>query len=267
MGFFGRGGTPVVDLHDLGVHLQPVADFVFGRKHRPVIGEGQIGQMVIPDRVVQTEGFVTVAPAVAGACIFFHHDGGHTEAAQTRGQHDAALAAADDQHIRLFGVAQAGLLFLAQLQPTLAVLVRPVLGAFDTVIALFLFKAFELGHGGEQRPGFAAFQAQMAQAACHTRFKREPRIHHTIGFGGLALQCKVRRLHIFQAGGQHVSHSRMTLLGANVPGERDQIAPITIGLKQRCDFGGLAAGQGFFKRGKPSRGLLRWRTAHTSAFL
>ena len=135
-------------------------------------------------------------------------------------------------------------------------LVRTVLSAFDAVCAFFLFEAFELGHGGQQRPSLARLQSQMTQPACHACFKGEPRVHHTIGFGGLALQRKVRRLHIFQTGRQHVGNGSMTFLGANIPGERDQIAPITIGVKQRRDLIGLATGECFFKSGQPSGSLL-----------
>src|ERR1700739_2064624 len=39
----GRLG-PVIQLHHLGVHFQPIADLVLGREHRPVLGEIDVGQ-------------------------------------------------------------------------------------------------------------------------------------------------------------------------------------------------------------------------------
>ena len=52
---FGGGAGPIVQLHDLGVEFQPVADLVFRRKDRPVLREIDIGQVVVPDGVVQAE--------------------------------------------------------------------------------------------------------------------------------------------------------------------------------------------------------------------
>ena len=58
----GFGLRPVIQLHDPGVHFQPVADLVLRREYRPVIGEGQVGQVVVPDRVMQAERLVALAP-------------------------------------------------------------------------------------------------------------------------------------------------------------------------------------------------------------
>ena len=52
---FAFGGAPIVELHHLGVHFQPVADLVLGREDRPMIRERQIGQMVVPDGIMQAE--------------------------------------------------------------------------------------------------------------------------------------------------------------------------------------------------------------------
>ena len=62
---------PVGDLHHLGVGLQPVGDLVLRREDRPVVGELHVGQVVVPDRVVQAQRLVAAAPLVAragGAC-------------------------------------------------------------------------------------------------------------------------------------------------------------------------------------------------------
>src|SRR5437868_2294818 len=81
VGVFGRGAGPVVQLHDLSVHLQPVADFVLGRKYWPVLREIDVWQMIVPDRVVQAERLVAVAPGIAGTVIFLNDDGGYAELA------------------------------------------------------------------------------------------------------------------------------------------------------------------------------------------
>ena len=57
--------------------------------------------MVVPDRVMQAERFIAVAPGIAGAFVFLDDDGGHAELAQPRAERDAALAASDDEHIGL----------------------------------------------------------------------------------------------------------------------------------------------------------------------
>ena len=96
---FGR--SPVVELHHPGIHLQPIAHLVLRREHRPVVRERQVGQVVVPDRVVQHERLVAVPPRVAGARVLLQDDGRHAEALQPRAERDAALSAADDDAIGL----------------------------------------------------------------------------------------------------------------------------------------------------------------------
>ena len=76
--FAGRG-SPVIELHDLGVHLEPVADLVLGREDRPVRWKRQIGQVVVPDRIMEAERLVALAPAIAGALVELDDDGRHAE--------------------------------------------------------------------------------------------------------------------------------------------------------------------------------------------
>ena len=92
---------PVRHLHHPGVELQPVADLVLGREHRPVLRERQVRQVVVPDRVVQAQRLVALAPLVARPLVAVDDDGGHPELAQPRAERDAALSAADDQRVRL----------------------------------------------------------------------------------------------------------------------------------------------------------------------
>ena len=60
------GVGPVVQLHHPRVGLEPVGDLVLGGEHRPVVRELDVGQVVVPDRVVQAERLVPAAPLVAG---------------------------------------------------------------------------------------------------------------------------------------------------------------------------------------------------------
>ena len=96
---------PVVELHQRAVGLEPVAHLVLGRVDRPVLWKGQVRQVVIPDRVVQTQRLVSVAPGIAWAFVAIDDQGGHAQALQARAQAQAALAATDDQAIGLLGVA------------------------------------------------------------------------------------------------------------------------------------------------------------------
>ena len=102
----GGRGAPVVELHHPRVHLQPVADLVLRREHRPVLGELDVRQVVVPDRVVQAERLVALAPGVAGALVALDDDRRHAELAQPRAERDAALAAADDHDLGLGLVAE-----------------------------------------------------------------------------------------------------------------------------------------------------------------
>src|SRR6185437_8277075 len=72
-GLTGRR-APVVELHDLRVHLEPVADLVLRREHRPVRRERKIRQMVVPDWVVQRERLVALAPRVTWPLVALHDD-------------------------------------------------------------------------------------------------------------------------------------------------------------------------------------------------
>ncbi|MDT4858320.1 hypothetical protein FQZ97_927840 [compost metagenome] len=59
---FDCGPCPVVQFHDFGVEFQPIADLVLWRENRPIFREVNIRQMIVPDRVMQTERLVALAP-------------------------------------------------------------------------------------------------------------------------------------------------------------------------------------------------------------
>src|SRR3546814_12840399 len=78
-----------------------------------MVGERQIGHVVVPDGVVQAERLVALAPGIARPLVLLDDDGGNAEALQPRAQRDAALAAADDDALGLARMAE--LRFLARL--------------------------------------------------------------------------------------------------------------------------------------------------------
>jgi hypothetical protein len=62
--------------------------------------------MIIPNRIVQAERLVTLAPAVARPFVFFDDDGRHIELAQPGSECDAALTTTNDDAIGLTRVAE-----------------------------------------------------------------------------------------------------------------------------------------------------------------
>ncbi|MCY1209700.1 hypothetical protein D9M72_213620 [compost metagenome] len=230
-------GRPVVELHDLGVHLQPIADLVLGREDRPVLGEGDVGQVVVPDRVVQAQRLVALSPAIAGALVLFDDEGGYVQLAQARAQRDAALAAADDEHVGLGLVAEFGGLLLALFQPGLAGPAAAVLGALGPAHAARLLVALEFGHGGQQRPDLAVLDADVAVAAGQVGLDLDPALQQAavVGHGLLGVAAEAHRLHLRQLAPQHVADLALPFQGAQVPGEQHQVAPIAFVLEQSGD--------------------------------
>jgi hypothetical protein len=171
----------------------------------------------------------------------------HAQPAQPRAQRDAALPAADDQHIGLHAEAQRGCSSSAPLGPGLAARVHAVLGTLDAVRALLLLEALQLDHGGQQRPGRPLIRRRWPGRAT-AGLEGEPGVGHAVGFGGVAFSCQwpgatsaSRACSMARIGGR-------ALLGADVPGEarpgrasssRRRTAP----RRRRCRG---AAGLGFF---------------------
>src|SRR6202000_1319523 len=83
----GRG-VPVAEFQALRVHLEPVADLVLRREHRPARRERNVGQVVVPDWVVQREGLVALAPRVTRSLVALEDDRRDPKLAQPRTQRD-----------------------------------------------------------------------------------------------------------------------------------------------------------------------------------
>src|SRR5262249_20585164 len=151
--------------------------------------------MVVPDRIVQAERLVALAPTVAGPFVLLDDDGRHIELAQARAERDAALPASDDDAIGLARDAEFGGLFLAPLFPRDAFAIGAVFYAHGPVETLRFLIAFQFGHGGEQRPDLAVLQADVAEAARRIGLKLNPALDQSVGVGRvLAIgDCPVRR--------------------------------------------------------------------------
>ena len=246
-----RRGAPVVQLHHPRVHLEPVGDLVLGREHRPMVGKRDVRQVVVPDRVVQAERLVALAPRVTGTLVTLDDDGRHAELAQARAERDPALSAADDHDLRLDLVADPLGLDAAPFEPGEAVAVGAVLDAVRPRGAARLLVALELAQRGEQRPRIAVPQPQVPVAATGLGLERDPRLRHALGLGGRLggrEPARPRR-------GERVVEQVLHALGAfdrlDVPGERDEVAP-EAGLQEQLRCGlGVAAREGLLEARQP----------------
>src|SRR6476660_9918828 len=121
--------------------------------------------MIIPNRIMQAEGLVTLAPAVAGLFVFLDDDRRHIELAQPCPECDATLAATNDDAVGLTRVAEFICFRLALFLPCFSIAFGAVFRHHRTVEANGLFMSLELAHGRQQRPYPAVLQADVAKAA------------------------------------------------------------------------------------------------------
>jgi len=68
--------------------------------------------------------------------------------------------------------------------------------------------------------------------AAGSRLEAEPGLDDAIVFARFPLQCPVARLYRWQCPLQHRANGVPALQRVQVPGERDQVAPVTIRLEQ-----------------------------------
>jgi hypothetical protein len=66
-----------------------------------VIGEGQIGEVIEKDRIMEVEAAIALAPGIAGLLMRVDHQCRHVQALEPRRERQPVLSAADDQAIRL----------------------------------------------------------------------------------------------------------------------------------------------------------------------
>ena len=146
-------------------------------------GKVDVGQMIVPDRVVQAERLIAVAPGIAGAVVLLDDDGGHAELAQPRAERDAALAAADDEHIGLGLNAELLGFLVAQFLPGFGAGIDAVPGAERPGEAGLFLVTLQFDHRCQKRPYLAVLQADQAVAACGLGLERDPAFGNAISFG------------------------------------------------------------------------------------
>ncbi len=186
--------------------------------------------MVVPDRVVQAERLVAVAPAVAGAVVLLDDDRRHAELPQPCAERDATLTTTDDQRVGLAGVAQFAGLRLALLLPARPVLRSTMLRTERPGEAKRLLETLEFDERGQQRPDPAVAQPDQPVAAPDPGLEADPGGGHTPLFRrDLALgDAPARRCRALELMAQHVGDLGAALHGLDVPGEGDEVAPVAV---------------------------------------
>jgi len=144
------------------------------------------------------------------------------------------------------------LLVLALLQPGPAAGVHAVLDAPVPAFAAVLLEALELLQRGQQRPGLAADQPQVAAAAAGAGLEGEPALGDATGLGTFALDLPVRGLRLAHRAFEHRADRVGALGGLEVPGERDEVAPVGVVAEHRGGGGMVAAGDGGAERVEPA---------------
>ena len=221
-----------------------------------MLRERKVGQVVVPDGVVQAQALVALAPGVAGSLVLLDDDCRHVQPAQPRRERDPTLPAAHDQDIGLHGHAEFRFFLGASFEPDLAAGMQAVLNALLARRALEFLKALQLGHGREQRPSLAADEAKMAVASGHAGLEADPAFSHAAALAGFALQLPGEGLSGNHSALNHVAYVCVTLGSGDVPGERHQIAPVAVGAEERRGGRHIAALECRVERGQPFRHLL-----------
>ena len=225
----------------------------FGEKTGQFSGNFDVGQVVVPDRIVQAERLVAVAPRVAGALVALDDDRRHPQLAQPGAERDPALAAADDDDLGLHLVAELARLALAHLQPRQPVGMRAVDGAGRAVLALGLLVALELGERREQRPRPAVAQTQVPGAAPDLRLERDPRLGHAVGGRRRLGGRPAARRDVRELGLEHGPDLVRALEGLDVPGERDEVAPEAVLAEQGGGGRRIPGGERLLEAPQPLR--------------
>ena len=114
-------------------------------------------------------------------------------------------------------------------------LARAVLGPEGALKADRLLVALELRRRGEQRPDLPVLQPHEAVAAGSVRLKGEPACRDAVFLRDArpGVDGPVRGLDRGKLRLQHPANSVLALHRLDVPGEADEIAPVTIVLKER----------------------------------
>ena len=223
------GRAPVVELHHPRVHLEPVADLVLRREDRPVLGELDVGQVVVPDRVVQAERLVALRHESPGRGLRSTMIVGTPS---WRSRAPSPMPPCPPPMMTTYGlrgVARAP---------------RPRAGAArarsrDRGSApcstprgrrgpARLLVALELVERGEQRPGLAVLEAQVPAAAADRGLERDPGLGDAVGLRRRLGRVQAARADVREPVLEQVGDALRPLDGLDVPREGDEVAPVAV---------------------------------------
>ena len=171
--------VPVVELHRLGVGLEPVRELVLRDVDRPVRRERHVRQVVDVHLVVQRERVVAPAPVVADARPAVDDQRVDLELAEARRRREPALSAADHEN-RGVAIFIGGAL-LPEIEPVRTGEIARIRPALRAPAADVLFELLELVERREDRPRtrcvFIRKKTQDTGSAAQPRFQtcRAPR--------------------------------------------------------------------------------------------
>ncbi len=224
--------------------------------------------MVVPDRIVQAERLVAVAPAVPRPPVPLDHDRRHAQAAQPRAQRDAPLPAADHQGVGLHAPPELARLRRAPLRPGRLARPRPVKRALRPAAAQRLLEPLQLRHRRQQGPDRAAAHPDQAEPPRHPGLELDPRGRDPALLAGhLPLgDAEPRRVHVIELRRQHPLDRAAPLHRPDVPGEAHEVAPEPVRLEQGGGPRRVAAGHRRLQiLQRLGHGVLRGGVEHASS--
>src|SRR5699024_3294404 len=120
----------------------------------PVVGELEIGQMVVPHGIVQAHRLVPRAPLVSGPLPPVDDEGGNTQLTQASSEGDSALSPTDDEDVRVGGPSPGRVLLGESFRPALPFGIDTVDRSLGPPRPLRLLVAGQFLQRGEHGPGF-----------------------------------------------------------------------------------------------------------------
>ena len=237
--------SPEVQLHAFDIGFEPVGELVLGNVGRPVRRKQHVGQVVDLHLIVQRQRVIALAPVVADPRLAVDDQGVDLQLLEARGDAQPGLAAADHQHRRIaVGIFGLG---LAQVEPVRAAKIARIGVAARPRDAELFLKTLQFFQRRQQRPGF--------QPAAVAGIRGQPHNAVAAALPGFELEDRLDRA---GAGARHLARRRaigidrkpagrgadgvsLQLLqdrvravdGLDVPAQRQHVAPIAVGMKQR----------------------------------
>ena len=164
--------------------------------------------MVVPDRIVQHEGTVSVPPRIPGVRVLLQDDGRDIELLQPRPEHDAALSTADHDAVGLPPLPECPVFGALRLEPSFLPAIDAMLNSHRPRRAFALLEALELLDRSEQRPGAAVLQPKDGPPTSELRLELYPCFENFACNGRLALDAPGRRTDRVRAGRRASPRSR-----------------------------------------------------------